>query len=517
MVKQKNMHQGENHISIFNLEESDPIDKKWLTKHILDAFPFYIILVDSDHHIIFANQAVETTLGIDPKEIIGGYCPRVIHGLSDPFPGCPLEEAVEKGKSIERELFDNNSERWFISSVYFTDLRTKGGKQIFLHTIQDITESKNAKDNLKQSYQKEEVLNQLLKISLSDSPLEKILDFAIGKITSIEWLALESKGAIFLIEENPKQLVLKANRGLGKLISKCALVPFGTCLCGRAAETGETVFADHIDERHDIYYDGITEHGHYCIPIKSPNGVVGVLTLYIKEKALRNDLTEGFLFAVSDILAGIIELKRTQANLSTSINKLRNALGGIIHALSATIETRDPYTAGHQQRVADLARNIATEMGLSADQIDGIRIAASLHDIGKIAIPVEILSKPGHLTAMEFDLIKTHVQKGYDILKKVNFNWPVAQIVLQHHEKFNGSGYPNKLLGKEMLIEARIIAVADTVEAISSNRPYRAAHGIDKALDEISNQSGILYDPEVCIACLTLFREKGFKLLEINL
>jgi putative nucleotidyltransferase with HDIG domain len=172
---------------------------------------------------------------------------------------------------------------------------------------------------------------------------------------------------------------------------------------------------------------------------------------------------------------------------------------------------RDPYTAGHQQRVTQLAVAIATEMGLPTEQIDGIRVIGTLHDVGKICIPAEILSKPGKLTKVEFTIIKIHSQAGYNILKTVEFPWPVAKIVLQHHERMNGSGYPKGLRGEDILLESRILAVADVVEAMSSHRPYRPALGTHKALEEIEQNSGVLYDADVADACLRLFREKGFQ------
>jgi putative nucleotidyltransferase with HDIG domain len=191
--------------------------------------------------------------------------------------------------------------------------------------------------------------------------------------------------------------------------------------------------------------------------------------------------------------------------------ELQKILEGTILALTMTVEYRDPYTSGHQQRVSDLASAIAKEMGFPEDKIMGIRMAGALHDIGKIAIPVEILSKPGRLSKTEFELIKIHSQVGYDILNSIKFPWPIAQIVLQHHERMDGSGYPQGLSGEDILMEARIMGVADVVEAMASHRPYRPAVGIDKALEEISKNREALYDPEVVDACLMLFKDKGFK------
>lgn len=202
-----------------------------------------------------------------------------------------------------------------------------------------------------------------------------------------------------------------------------------------------------------------------------------------------------------------MEMERQQAS-----DRLRKALGGTIQALSTASEARDPYTSGHQRRVADLARAIAVEIGLATEQIDGLRMAGTIHDIGKISVPTEILSMPRKLTVLEFSLIKTHAQSGYEILKDIEFPWPIARMVLEHHEKIDGSGYPQGLTGDKLLLESRIIAVADVVEAMASHRPYRPGLGIDAALEEIAVNRGILYDAEVVAACLKLFRNGGYQL-----
>ncbi|MHC4455598.1 MAG: HD domain-containing phosphohydrolase [Planctomycetota bacterium] len=209
-----------------------------------------------------------------------------------------------------------------------------------------------------------------------------------------------------------------------------------------------------------------------------------------------------------------ILFQRNQAEdeLKQSLEKLRRAFGGIINAMAETIEKRDPYTAGHQRKVANLAKAIAREIGLSQDQIEGLAMAGVIHDLGKISIPTEILVKPGQLTQFEFGIMKMHPKVGYDILKTIEFPWPVADIVLQHHERVDGSGYPQGITGKEILVEARILAVADVVEAMAYHRPYRPALGIDLALEEISKNRDTLYDSSVVAACLRLFRQKDYKL-----
>lgn len=192
--------------------------------------------------------------------------------------------------------------------------------------------------------------------------------------------------------------------------------------------------------------------------------------------------------------------------------RLKQVLMQTVETLSLMVEKRDPYTSGHQKKVGQLACAIGEEMGLSSETIDGIYIAAILHDIGKISIPSEFLNKPGRLETIEFDIIKTHPLSAYEMLKAIDFPYPVAQIILQHHEKYNGSGYPHGLKAEEILIEARILSVADVVEAISSHRPYRPSLGIEFALQVISENAGLLFDPNVVAACLRLFKQKGFTL-----
>jgi HD-GYP domain-containing protein (c-di-GMP phosphodiesterase class II) len=203
--------------------------------------------------------------------------------------------------------------------------------------------------------------------------------------------------------------------------------------------------------------------------------------------------------------------KQAEKDLQESFTSLRKALDGIIQAVALTVENRDPYTAGHQRRVADLARAIATKMGLSKVEINGIRIAGSIHDLGKICVPAEILSKPGRLTEHELGIIKAHSEVGYDILKDIDFPWPIAQTILQHHERLDGSGYPAGLKGKHIIREARIVAVSDVVEAMSSHRPYRPALDIDMALDEIQKGKGTVYDSDAVDACIGLFKTGHFK------
>ena len=214
------------------------------------------------------------------------------------------------------------------------------------------------------------------------------------------------------------------------------------------------------------------------------------------------------------IYEDITDREQAEKQLKDTLESLRKAMGATTQVMAAAVEARDPYTAGHQTRSANLARAIATEMELPQDMIEGIRVAGSIHDIGKLSIPAEILSKPTKLSDLEFALIKEHARRGFEMLKDVESPWPLAEIVYQHHERIDGSGYPRNLKGEEICLEARILTVADVVEAMASHRPYRPGLGIDVALNEIEKNSGIFYDSTVADACVRLFREKDFKLDE---
>ncbi len=224
-------------------------------------------------------------------------------------------------------------------------------------------------------------------------------------------------------------------------------------------------------------------------------------------------------FQREEVLARVkthIQLRKSQQNLEALVflrtEQIHNTLLQTIKAIALTVEKRDPYTSGHQQRVSDLAVAIANKMDLDIDTVEGIRLGAIIHDLGKVYIPSEILNRPGKLNPTEFELIKTHSQVGYDIVKDVEFPWPVATMILQHHERMDGSGYPVGVSGDQILLESRIIAVADVVEAMASHRPYRPSMGLDKALQEIKDHKGTLYDADVVDACVRLFETDKYSL-----
>jgi response regulator RpfG family c-di-GMP phosphodiesterase len=273
-----------------------------------------------------------------------------------------------------------------------------------------------------------------------------------------------------------------------------------------------------------------------CQRLKAHPATLKVPVIFVSAVSETDEKVQGFdLGAVdfvtkpyqrSELLARVrthMELNRLRSSLEVLVaersgelieseKKLKSNLLDSISAIASIVEMRDPYTAGHQRRVADIAVAIGKELQLSENLVEGIHLAGIVHDVGKIKVPAEILSKPGRLTANEFNLIKEHSQTGYDILKSIDYPWTIAEIILQHHERLDGSGYPRGLKNEEILLEAQIIAVADVVESMMSHRPYRAALGIDVALEEILHNRSSCFNADVVDACIRLFREQSFSL-----
>jgi putative nucleotidyltransferase with HDIG domain len=307
----------------------------------------------------------------------------------------------------------------------------------------------------------------------------------------------------------------------------------------RSAINGELALSAAIAEPPQLILLDINMPGmdgfEVCSRMKQYSGLADVPVIFVSALSELTDKLKGFEiggvdyvtkpFQREELLARVnthLELHHLRYNLETMVwkrteslldseHRLKKNLLESVAALATMVELRDPYTSGHQRKVAQLADAIAREMGLSENMIEGVNLAAVVHDIGKISIPTEILTKPGKISDLEFGLIKQHPESGYEVLKGINFPWPIAEIILQHHERIDGSGYPNGL-SNDILLEARIISVADTIEAMASHRPYRDSLGIDRALEEIQSGRGMIYDPDVVDAALRLFNEKGYTL-----
>ncbi|WAR45824.1 HD domain-containing phosphohydrolase [Methylomonas rapida] len=332
---------------------------------------------------------------------------------------------------------------------------------------------------------------------------------------------MSNKGNILAVDDTPASLKLLAD----------LLAEEGYQV--RAALSGELALNAAINNPPELVLLNICMPGmdgfEVCRQLKANPKTQGIPVIFVSAISETVEKVQGFELGAVDFVTKPFQREELVARVRTHLefNRLRNHLEEMVvertlelrenlldfvTAIAATIEARDPYTAGHQRRVANLATAIARELQLPAEQIEGLKLAGVVHDIGKIRVPAEILCKPGRLDELEFNLIKRHSLTGYEILKSIKFPWPLAEIVLQHHERLDGRGYPQGLKGEEILLEARILAVADVVESMVSHRPYRAGLGVDTALAEISRNKDVLYDARVVNACLTLFQEQAYHL-----
>lgn len=332
---------------------------------------------------------------------------------------------------------------------------------------------------------------------------------------------MANKGRILAVDDTPASLKL-----LSDILNEQGYEV-------RAAINGELALHSAIDNPPELVLLDIRMPGmdgfEVCRQLKAHPKTRDIPVIFVSAVSETGEKVQGFELGAVDFVTKPYQREELLARVRThlEVDRLRNHLEELVQertrelrdnlldfvtAIGATIEVRDPYTAGHQRRVAHLATAIARELRLTEDQIIGLRLVSVVHDIGKIKVPAEILSKPGRLDAIEFDLIKRHPVTGHEILKSINFPWPIAEAVLQHHERLDGSGYPSGLKDEEILPEAKIVAVADVVEAMVSHRPYRAGLGVDAAMEEITRNRGVIYDPVVVDVCIKLFREQGYTL-----
>jgi len=387
-------------------------------------------------------------------------------------------------------------------------------------SLTDITERKQTEERIKHLNLVLRAIRKVNQLIVKEKDREKLLKGACNNL--IKTRGYYHSRIVLLEEEGKIDTYTEAGLGkdflpLVKLLKKGEMTP-----CGRLAlkKRDVVIIKDPVSACLDcpLLQECSARGSVMTIRLEHGGKIYGIMSVSIpasfitdkEERALFKELAGDVAFGLHSIKLGK-KLDKQTHELQQSYQKTKRAMNTTIETMSKIVETKDPYTAGHQRRVSQLATAIAKELHLSQDKIEGIRIASLIHDIGKIGLPTEILSKPAKLSDIEFSLIKEHPQIGDNILKSIDFSYPVAQIVLQHHERLNGSGYPNHLKGDKILLEARIIGVTDVVEAMSSHRPYRPALGIDKALEEISQNKGILYDPKVVDTCLRVFKEKEFK------
>jgi len=433
-----------------------------------------IFIVDENLNILSMSQSAEKILGYKPEEFIG----KLVTDMKHIFTPASFERAIAdamlilKGETISAKIYEFMAKDGTIKigEVSGSPIMRNGQVTGFVSIARDITDRRRMEDELRNSAQKYRTILE----DMNDMYYE--LDIK-GNMTFF------NKALLSLTARSPEEL-----QGMN----------FRDYMSSEGSEDALKIFGE-------IYKTGKPRL--FVNEIVTKTGEVKYFESQAGLLLDENKQPIGFRGIARDIT----DRKKAQDERDQVLARLRKTLGTMIQAMSAAVEARDPYTSGHQRRVAALARSIAAEMNLSRDQIEGIRMAASIHDMGKISIPAEILSMPRKLSKLEFDLVKTHSQAGHDIIKDIDFPWPIANIILQHHERINGSGYPHGLRGDNILLEARILAVADVVETMASYRPYRPALGLDTALEEITRNKNILYDGEVVEACLKIFREKKYE------
>ncbi len=492
-------------------------------RNTLDSMLEGCQIIGFDWRYLYVNDAVARHGRRAKEELLG-------HTMMEMYPGIEETEmfaALRRcmGKRIPHHMeneftFPDGSKGWFELSIQPVP------EGIFILSL-DITDRKRAEEELRRVNRALRVLSECNQSVIRATEESDLLHEICRIIVEVGGYRLAWVGFTEQDEEKTVRPVAQVGYEEGYLETvniTWADTERGRGPTGKAIRTGAPSVARHIltDPDFEPWRAEALKRGYassIALPLIGNGQTTGALNVYARESDAFDGEELKLLTELADDLAfGIIALrtraerKRAEEELQHTLEKLRKALGGTIQAMALTVESRDPYTAGHQRRATNLARAIATKMGLSEEQIDGIRMAGVVHDLGKISVPAGILNKPGRLTANEFAIIQTHAQVAHDILKTIEFPWPVAQIVLQHHERIDGSGYPAGLKGDEIMLEARILAVADVIEAMSSHRPYRPAHSIDEALGEIRQNRGVLYDPEVVDACLSLFSDEGFEL-----
>ena len=461
-----------------------------LEASILDALPVAVIVL-RERKILFANRAVEAVFGWKPEELQGRGT-RILYRSDDEYEeiGRHFYPVLEKQRTYSEEYpcrhRDGHDILCFVSTSRIgTDLQDKG----IVATYEDITLRKRAEEALKGS---EERLRAILHGSPTPTFVINGAHRVIGWNRALEVLTGVRSGEVLDTENHSMALYGEKRPTVADL-----LVDGAVDLTAEIRKWYGTRY-----RRSELLEEAFEATGPFTFPGREPRW------LHFTSAAVRDG--GGSLVGAVETMTDVSALKRAEEELQITVEKLRKATAGIIRAIDLIVETRDPYTAGHQHQVARLAEAVAHEMGLPAEAAEAIYVAASIHDLGKIYVPAEILSKPGHISDIERGIIRTHPQVGYEILRSIDFPWPIAEIVLQHHERLDGSGYPRGLKDGDIRMEARILGLADVVESMGSHRPYRPTLGMERALAEIRKNRGTLYDPEVVDACLHLIEQGRF-------
>ena len=478
-------------------------------------------LIDLQGKIIDLNSNMERITGYRREELIGKNIFKefgsdlVFTGKIQESNSFLKEKSLleEPGKLYEVNFFKKDGSRVILESMILP-LKYKDTK-LFLIVNRDITRLKIAENKIKRLYAMQRIIRKVNRLLLEINNTGEFFQAICSLLVDIEgfkfvWIGL--KGRDYTIRP-----VAWAGTGGTRFTSSRKVKwddsRLGKGPAGMAVKTKRPFIVESI--AHDLRFKPWRKEALkrdlgsvIALPLIDETEVIGVLTIFSGEKAAFREEEVKFLQEIAGNISIGIKALRLQENLRQKVEQLQIMTDDIIKTVAKIVEIKDPYITNHQERVASLAISIAKKMGLSKNQIEGLRVAGILHDIGKIYIPAAILNKPAKLEKVEFNLVKRHAEDGYRMLEKVHFPWPIAEVVLQHHERINGSGYPGRLKDKDILLEAKILGVADVIEAMGSNRPYRTARSVEEIIEEIVMNRGILYDPRVVDVCIELFERK---------
>ncbi len=471
-------------------------------KTAFDAVEDAIFIHDTDFRVVRGNQAYASLSGMPADAVVGKFYWEVFPKLPAPMSTC--SNADERDAMAEQEVTLGSGELFVSRSFPIRD--PSGAYGFSVHILTNMTE------HLREKRAKA----ALLELSMYARDIDEGALLQNG-LDTIQSLTTSSIGFLHFVSEdqNSLELVTWTTDTKAKYCNAAFDRHYPVSAAGIWADSLRQRLPIIINDYDTAPHKNGLPHGHAAlkrfisVPILDNNLVRMIVGMgNAGSDYTERDVETIKLFAYD--LFRIVQLNRAQALAKLQLAQLETAFMSTVEVATTLSEMRDPYTTGHERRVADIAVAIGAAIGFDTGRLEGLRVAGLLHDVGKITVPAEILSKPSKLTSAEFMLVKDHARASYEVLKDVKFPWPVAEVALQHHERMDGSGYPRGLKGDEILLEARIMSVADVVEAMASHRPYRAGLGIDKALDEIERGRGTAYDAVIADACLTLFRKEGY-------
>lgn len=486
---------------------------------LIERLPVGLIIWDTDFKVQVWNPAAQKIFGFSEEEALGKHPYELIVPKEVQSNINEVWSRLLQGDMTAHSVNENITKdgkliicRWTNTPLFGSDGKTIG----VLSICEDITQARFAEAKIAKLYSLQSIIkcvNELLLTAREENEIYRGVCDLLAKYEPVRFVW------IGIVEPESPEVKPVAWAGYeGGYLQNTRMTTteseLGEGPIGKAIKSGKPIICGDIgtDPAFAVWREEALRRGYasvIALPLRHEQEIIGALEVYSGSKYAFDEEETAFLTEVAgDIAVGIKSL-RLEKQLQQNLKTLEKALNGAIAAVSRLLESRDPYTSGHQRRVAELSHAIAQELGLPESRCHGIYMAALIHDIGKIAVPMEILNKPGRLSEHEFNIIKMHPQVAFDVMKGLDFPWPVAEVALQHHERLDGSGYPQGLKGDAIILEAKILAVADVVEAMSSHRPYRPALGIEKALAEITSNKGKFYDPDIVDACLRVF-EKGF-------